>query len=293
MRFTGSIGVTIAAFFAFAIHAADFRKIQTIKANGAKVTLNLYQSADNAIVEFRASNADAVAYNIQISTDLDNMQANTALPFKGLLPARTSAEVTLFSISRIDAAKGFYFRNLSWNLTAAAAGATQPNQPIVHNGTYAYPWAKKKKFRIDNAFNGYGAHQGDWAYAVDFKMPEGTDICAAREGTVIQTEVKFSQGGNDPSLGDKANFIYIQHSDGSIGRYLHIRQNGALVKVNAKVKAGQKIAKSGNVGWSTDPHLHFDIIVPKEGGGYKTVPFKFRSPQGKLIEPKLGLELKN
>lgn len=28
----------------------------------------------------------------------------------------------------------------------------------------------------------HGAHQGDWAYAVDFKMPEGTDNCAAREG---------------------------------------------------------------------------------------------------------------
>jgi murein DD-endopeptidase MepM/ murein hydrolase activator NlpD len=175
----------------------------------------------------------------------------------------------------------------------AAKAKAERDKPVVHNGTYGFPWAKGKTFHIDNAFNGYGAHQGDWGYAVDFKMPEGTEICAARAGVVIAVVANFSAGGNDPSLGDKANYLYIKHDDRSIGRYLHFKQNGALVALNDQVAAGQVIAHSGNVGWSTDPHLHFDIIVPKPGGGYKTIPFQFKSPQGKLVTPKLGLELKN
>lgn len=276
----------------FGLHAVKFRNIQKIPANGANVALNLYQSSDDSIVEFRVVNKDATAYNVEISMNLDNMQSNKPLPFKGIIPAKRTRELTLFRISRIEAGKGFFFRDLNWRLTTGPALPAE-TKPVVHNGTYGFPWAKGKTFRIDNAFNGYGAHQGDWAYATDFKMPEGTTVCAARAGVVVAVVANFSEGGNDPSLGNKANYVYIRHDDGSIGRYLHIRKNGARVKVNQKISAGQAIAYSGNVGWSTDPHLHFDVIVPKDGGGHKTVPFKFKSRQGKLIDPVLGLALKN
>lgn len=277
---------------ALEIHAVKFRSIEKIQANGANVILNLYQSSDDSIVEFRVVNKDATAYNVEISMNLDNMQADKPLPYRGVIPAKRNNELTLFRISRLEAGKAFYFRDLNWRLTTGPALPAE-TKPVVHNGTYGLPWAKGKTFHIDNAFNGFGAHQGDWAYATDFKMPEGTTVCAARAGTVVAVVTNFTEGGNDPALGDKANYVYIRHDDGSIGRYLHIRHNGARVKINQKVSAGQAIAHSGNVGWSTDPHLHFDVIVPKEGGGYKTVPFQFKSKQGKLIDPVVGLELKN
>ena len=274
------------------LNAQGFRKVQQIKANGANVTLNLYQSEDNATIEFRALNNDNTPYNVEISMSLENMQANAALPFKGIIAANSTNESVLFKISRMDSAKGYFYRDLNWSL---ATGPVIPpyEKPVVHNGTYGYPWPKGKTYRIDNAFNGYGAHRGDYAYGVDFKMPEGSDICAARDGVVIAIETKFTRGGNDQSLADKANYIYIRHSDGSIGRYLHIRNNGAIVRVNDHVSAGQKIAYSGNVGWSTDPHLHFDVIVPKDQNAFKTIPFKFKAPGGKLIDPKVGIILSN
>lgn len=287
-----AIGAFVSFAASFSLHAVKFRNIQKIPANGVNVSLNLYQSEDDSIVEFRVLNKEATAYNVEISMNLDNMESSKPLPYKGAIPAKQKKEQVLFRITRVEDGKGFFFRDLSWQLTTGPVLPTE-TKPVVHNGTYALPWQKGKTFRIDNAFNGYGAHQGDWAYATDFKMPEGTTICAARAGTVVAVVTNFTDGGNDPNLGDKANYVYIRHDDGSIGRYLHIRHNGARVKVNQKVKVGQAIAYSGNVGWSTDPHLHFDIIVPKEGGGYKTVPFQFQTKQGKLVDPVLGLELKN
>jgi murein DD-endopeptidase MepM/ murein hydrolase activator NlpD len=276
----------------FGLNAIKFRAIEKIQANGANVTLKVYQSSDDSIVEFRVVNKDASEYNVEITMNLDNMQSNKPLPFKGVIPANSTEELTLFRINRVEEGKPFFFRDLNWRLTTGPALPAE-TEPVVHNGTYVLPWPKGMTFRIDNAFNGYGAHQGDWAYGTDFGMPEGTTVCAARSGVVVAVVTKFSEGGDDPSRGDKANYIYIRHDDGSIGRYLHIRKNGALVKVNQKVSAGQPIAYSGNVGWSTGAHLHFDVIVPKEGGGYRTVPFQFKSRQGKLIDPVVGLELEN
>jgi hypothetical protein len=266
-----------------------FRKNQTIKANGGpNVSLLIYQSNDNSTIEFRAMNKDQESYNIEVSMDLDNMESSVSLPFKGTLPSQTRKEVPLFRIKRVNMEEPYYYRNLSWWLKA---GPSMGDKPVVHNGTYEYPWSKGMSFTVDNGYNGFGAHQGIWAYGVDFKMKVGTPITAAREGKVIAVQTKYSKGGNDPSLGDKANYVFIRHPDGSVGRYLHIRKNGALVKVGDEVKTGDRIAMSGNVGWSTDPHLHFDVVVPDKGNGQKTIPFKFRRPNGTLFEPALGMRL--
>lgn len=273
----------------FSLHAEQFRKIQTIPANGANVTLFLYQSSDDAVIEFRAVNIDPVMYGVKVSVDLDNMQANTALPFTGSIAANTRSEVLLFRITRTDAHKAFYFRNLNWQLQAGVLPADAA-KPVVHNGSYTCPWPKGKAFTVDNAFNGFGAHKGIWAYAVDFSMPEGSPVHAARAGTVTAVEERFSQGGDDPALGNKANYVYILHSDGSTGRYLHFKQRGIRVRAGQKVREGQLIGSSGNVGWSTGPHLHFDVVVPDAKDGMKTVPFKFKQ-KGKLVAPVKGLRL--
>jgi murein DD-endopeptidase MepM/ murein hydrolase activator NlpD len=273
------------------VFAQGFRNIQTIKASGANAELLIYQSADNAIVEFRAKNRETRNFIVEVNMNLDNMKSEKALPVKMKLPASTTNELKLFQISRVNASKAFYFRNLSWYLHPDLGGQGEQLITVKHNGIYNLMWVKGKTFRIDNGFNSFGAHKGDWGYALDFKMPEGTEICAAREGVVTETESKFEVGGNDPALGDKANYIYIKHPDGSIGRYLHFKKGGVRVKPGDIIKLGQKIGLSGNTGWSTDPHLHFDVIVPKPGGGYKTVQFQLRTKKKKKITPVQGMSL--
>lgn len=152
----------------------------------------------------------------------------------------------------------------------------------VTQDTYVYglPWQAGETYTCGNAWNGFGAHRGDYAQALDFTMPVGTRVVAARDGVVFAVENRFNQGGNDPGLGDKANYVYIRHDNGTYGRYLHFRQNGVVVAVGQPVRQGQLIGYSGNTGWSTEPHLHFDVMTAKSVSGDRTIGVKLRTQAG-------------
>ncbi|MEF9952576.1 MAG: peptidoglycan DD-metalloendopeptidase family protein [Clostridium sp.] len=93
----------------------------------------------------------------------------------------------------------------------------------------------------------YGARWGKTHKGVDIAAPIGEPVVASEGG-----EVLFS--------GDKGTFgkcVIIRHSNGYETLYAH---NSALVvKTGEKVYKGQVIAKVGNTGRSTGPHLHFEI----------------------------------
>lgn len=108
--------------------------------------------------------------------------------------------------------------------------------------------------------NGVSTHTGTLKYAVDFKLPVGTPILAVRGGTVAAAASHFKKGGLDSKLRPRANFVSVQHSDGSYARYFHLRHNGVLVARGDTVAAGDQIGLSGNTGFSSTPHLHFDVV---------------------------------
>jgi murein DD-endopeptidase MepM/ murein hydrolase activator NlpD len=57
------------------------------------------------------------------------------------------------------------------------------------------------------------------------------------------------------------------------------------VAIGESVEAGQLLARTGNTGFSTGPHLHF-VIRYNSGRGAYSVPFKFITPEGKAVIPK-------
>ena len=67
------------------------------------------------------------------------------------------------------------------------------------------------------------------------------------------------------------NLITVDHGDGTIGWYLHLRQGGSFVKPGQRVRQGEAIGASGNVGMSLLPHLHFDVT--DDGGVLLPVTF--------------------
>ena len=83
---------------------------------------------------------------------------------------------------------------------------------------------------------------------LDFELPTGSPILAAGSGQV-------TEAGWDGQYGKT---VVIQHLDGHSTRYAHA--NDLLVKQGDKVKRGELIAKSGNTGRSTGPHLHFEVL---------------------------------
>lgn len=82
---------------------------------------------------------------------------------------------------------------------------------------------------------------------MDIATPYGSDVVAAADGKVIYSGAKGGYG----------NCIIVLHSSGLATLYGHLSQ--LLVKVNDPVTSGQIIAKSGNSGRSTGPHLHYEV----------------------------------
>lgn len=91
------------------------------------------------------------------------------------------------------------------------------------------------------------ADQIQFHKGMDFAVPYGTDVRSAAIGTVIFAGQKGGYG----------NCVIISHGNGLATLYGHLSQ--ILVQTNDQVKVNQVIAKSGNSGRSTGPHLHYEV----------------------------------
>lgn len=82
---------------------------------------------------------------------------------------------------------------------------------------------------------------------VDIAAPMGTDVYCAAQGKVIFAGQKSGYG----------NCVIIEHGNGLATLYGHLSK--ILVDANQQVKIGDVIAKVGNTGRSTGPHLHYEV----------------------------------
>ena len=145
---------------------------------------------------------------------------------------------------------------------------------------YALPYTKGKSYLLIQAYQSNMSHKGE--YALDFKMKEGTAVCAARQGIVTAMREDSDKGGLKPEMLSEGNYIIIEHDDGSEAHYWHLRKDGALVNPGDTVQQGQQIGWSGNTGYSAFPHLHFEVSEPGKG----QVPTRFRTKKGiKYLRP--------
>lgn len=97
-------------------------------------------------------------------------------------------------------------------------------------------------YRTNPISNEHSFHTG-----LDIAAPLGTKIKAAYGGTVRKT-------GEDSHSG---KYIFLTHDDGFETFYCHC--NEILAEQGAVIRQGETIAKVGSTGWSTGPHLHFEI----------------------------------
>jgi murein DD-endopeptidase MepM/ murein hydrolase activator NlpD len=126
------------------------------------------------------------------------------------------------------------------------AGEFLPEAPQRSNG---YIWPTTGTFT-----SGYGPRWGRMHRGIDIAGPVGTPIVAAASGVVVRS------GWNSGGYG---NLVDIRHSDGSLTRYAH--NSRLLVREGQQVNQGQQIAAMGSTGFSTGPHLHFEIHLPGTG----------------------------
>ncbi|MBX9363764.1 M23 family metallopeptidase [Streptomyces sp. WAC04114] len=124
-----------------------------------------------------------------------------------------------------------------------------------------------KKYTLSASFAQNG---GMWAHkhsGQDFAVPSGTQVVAAHGGTVVKAG--GNGAGDGPAYG---NAVVIKHGNGTYSQYAHLSK--VTVHVGQIVKTGQEIAKSGNTGNSSGPHLHFEIrTTPNYGSAIDPVKF--------------------
>ena len=167
-----------------------------------------------------------------------------------------------------------------------------PSSRHLANNGYRVPYAVGNDYRITQAYPDTVTHgTADSRHAIDIAMPVGTDIVAARGGTVIDVASDNYRGGFDiERAGAAANFVRVLHDDGTFAVYVHLNLNSVRVRPGDRISAGEYIADSGNTGFSSGPHLHF-AVQRNAGMKIESVPVVFRGPGLGSVVPATGVVL--
>lgn len=146
---------------------------------------------------------------------------------------------------------------------------------------YRLPFPETVEKRIGRPTGEY-AHENfpESTHAIDFILNVGTPILAARGGRVIQQKSDSDNWGLDVALANEANYVTIDHGDGTYAEYIHLGKERVEVRVGQDVRTGDLLGYSGLSGCMSAPHLHFNAFKIEDGNGV-SIPVEFvdRTPQ--------------
>jgi murein DD-endopeptidase MepM/ murein hydrolase activator NlpD len=132
-----------------------------------------------------------------------------------------------------------------------------PQQPVPVNGSFLRPCSGPRTQRFGENPKDYERFNIPGHNGVDYGIPTGTDVLAAEAGVVAFADVDLDYG----------NYIRIYHPTLNVFTfYAHLER--VITPPGIAVKQGQPIAKSGNTGNSSGPHLHFEVRIAKDINTY-------------------------
>lgn len=206
-------------------------------------------------VAIYAENSEYCPTTVWVEYKLKNFKILGPEKTSFLIPAK-SKKTLLAIIAIIDKYKPSTF-GYSYSANFGDDQQTEYDRDFV----YHLPFEKGNSFGLFQGYNGKFSHQNE--NSLDFTMPIGTPITAIRGGKVIKIVENNDQACLRKECAQYNNYVTIYHSDGTFANYAHLMKNGVLVNVGDEVNQGQIIAKSGNTGWSSGPHLHLAVYLQK------------------------------
>ena len=99
-------------------------------------------------------------------------------------------------------------------------------------------------YRTNPVSGNYGFHTG-----IDLAAPEGTKVAAAFSGRVVDS-------GESEVWG---KYVLLRHSDGFETYYCHLSE--IYAPEGTALRNGETLGLVGSTGWSTGPHLHFEVRI--------------------------------
>jgi murein DD-endopeptidase MepM/ murein hydrolase activator NlpD len=218
-----------------------------------------------------------IEYTVTLEAMLKNMTSTRALPFTVDAAGRSSFVLAKFK--QTDRTRPWsynYFYHWEYggrrNSTDNDYDYAMPFGP----GRYVVMQGPRGTF---SHFVGSGSEN-----AVDWDVPEGTIVCAARDGRVVGVRDDSTVSGTDPKFKSLGNYVIIKHSDGTFADYHHLQTDGAMVKIGDEVKVGQPIGLSGQTGFASKPHLHFMVFQAIDGRKVVSLPFRLKTNHGTFTE---------
>lgn len=125
---------------------------------------------------------------------------------------------------------------------SASAGKDPDPSLLPRKGNGSLQWPLRGVL-----YRGFGVRQGQRHDGIDLSAPEGTLVRAAAAGDVIYTGSQAGYG----------NIVILRHASSLVTLYAH--NSAILVKEGDRVDAGAPVAKVGQTGRTTGPHLHFEV----------------------------------
>lgn len=188
---------------------------------------------------------------IPFKTVFASVKSNTASESKPAVAAvAPKPEVKAEPVEKIIELTDSYGnkREVKVMVTPKAAPAAPTPSPAATTSTKAVAGSNTStKAPVEKNNPPAEADQMQFHKGLDIAVAYGSDVRAAAAGTVIFSGQKGGYG----------NCVIVSHGNGLATLYGHLSQ--LVSKVNDKVKVGQVIAKSGNSGRSTGPHLHYEV----------------------------------
>ena len=174
------------------------------------------------------------------------------------------------------------------------------SQPVVEEDRFSFPLAERDDFYlligVDHDAVGsmdalgvdcidyqgrnfphcYDGHDGSDYLLIDgfSAMDSGSsEVIAAADGVVTKVvDGNYDRCHLDVSIGGincdghpmRANKVKILHNNGLIAIYAHLKKNSIQVELGQTVRRGDVLGLVGSSGYSSVPHLHFEVVLPDE-----------------------------
>ncbi|MDB4963925.1 MAG: peptidase [Myxococcales bacterium] len=255
---------------------------------GGQIEFELYRNGDRVVQVARSRYAVPMMISWSM-TDLDNLEPITTAHGVAYLPAAPAPLGMGKAIVLAELRQPDLERRYRRHLTVRARFGDPRSKPTPYH--YALPFPHGLTFSVLQGFHGAFSHKGSNEFAVDFDCPVATPVLAARDGVVVAGNAAAQGSGTTPEYLDyrNTNFIVVRHDDGTLGEYMHLAPSSIGVAPGDRVTRLQALALSGNTGFSSTPHLHFQVMTAADDGlAARSFPFELAVSPGRVEEPVLG-----